>query len=496
MHTDGMSNRRQRSADKRTADVGASDSINDVGEPSRRNPAEKSGSRKMESLEGNMTDTQESVTVSTKQERIAELARRNPEMSFVSLAHHMDMNWLREAYYLTRKDGAVGVDGQTAKDYGINLEENLRSLLERAKSGKYCAPPVRRVYIPKGNNEKRPIGIPAFEDKVLQRSVVMIMESIYEQDFLECSYGFRPGRSAHQAIKEIQKRLYTMGGGWVLEVDIRKYFDTIDQSKLREIIRQRIRDGVIVRLIGKWLKAGVMEAGQITHPKAGTPQGGVISPMLSNIYLHEVMDKWFEKEVKPRLKGKAFEVRFADDFILGFTNEEDVKRVMKVLPKRFEKYGLQLHPEKTRIIEFNHPDKSNKPDGRNNKGSGTFDFLGFTHYWGKTQKRAWMVKQKTAKSRLSRALKRITDWCRQWLHLPVSEQQQILRKKMFGHYSYYGIVGNSKSLGKFYWVVRRIWRKWLSRRSQKAKLNWDKYPRLLIRYPLPFPSERNKTQTA
>lgn len=443
-----------------------------------------------------MTDTQESELVSTKQERISELARRNPKMSFVSLAHHMDMNWLKEAYYLTRKDGAVGVDGQTAKDYETNLEENLRSLLERAKSGKYCAPPVRRVYIPKGKNEKRPIGIPTFEDKVLQRSVVMIMESVYEQDFLECSYGFRPGRSAHQAVSEIQKRLYTMGGGWVLEVDIRKYFDTIDQSQLREILRRRIRDGVIVRLIGKWLKAGVMEAGQITRPEAGTPQGGVISPMLSNIYLHEVMDKWFEKEVKPRLKGKAFEIRFADDFILGFTNEADAKRVMKVLPKRFEKYGLQLHPEKTRIVEFNHPDKSDKPDGRGHKGSGTFDFLGFTHYWGQTQKKTWMVKQKTAKTRLSRALKRIKEWCRQWRHLPVSEQQQTLRKKMLGHYSYYGITGNSKNLGKFYWVVRRTWRKWLSRRSQKAKLNWEKYPRLLTRYPLPFPSARYKTQVA
>lgn len=234
--------------------------------------------------------------VSTKQQRIARIARQVP-VALTSLSHHIDLNWLYEAYRRTRKDGAPGVDGQTAKEYERELEANLQSLLDRAKSGeRYKAPPVRRVYIPKGDGSTRPLGIPTFEDKVLQRAVVMAMEPVYEQDFLDCSYGFRPGRSAHQALETGWKRLMDMGGGWVLEVDIRKFFDTLDHRHLRDILDRRVRDGVIRRLIGKWLKAGVMESGSHIRPEAGTPQGGVISPLLANIYLHEVLDVWFERE--------------------------------------------------------------------------------------------------------------------------------------------------------------------------------------------------------
>ena len=248
------------------------------------------------------------------------MAGINPERALISLSHHMDLEWMFEAYRRTRKDGAAGIDGQTAKDYEANLEANLQSLLDRAKSGDhYKAPPVRRVHIPKGDGSTRPLGIPTFEDKVLQRAVVMVLEPLYEQDFLDCSYGFRPGRSAHQALREIQSRLTMMGGGWVLDVDIRKFFDSLDHAHLREIVAKRMRDGVIKRLIGKWLNAGVMEEGVLTHPEAGTPQGGVISPLLANIYLHEVLDVWFEREVKPRLKGPGFLVRYADDF--GFLAE-------------------------------------------------------------------------------------------------------------------------------------------------------------------------------
>src|SRR3990172_5790224 len=305
-----------------------------------------------------MTETSGSTPISTKLERIAKLAREAPGMALTTLAHHIDIDWLKEAYRRTRKDGATGVDGQTAEEYAVNLEGNLRELLERAKSGAYRAPPVRRVHIPKGDgSQTRPIGIPAFEDKVLQRAVAMVLEAVYERDFLDCSYGFRPGRSAHQALEVLQHETVCMAGGWVLEVDIRKFFDTLDHGHLSEILCRRVRDGVLLRLIGKWLNAGVLEDGQLSHPEAGTPQGGVISPLLANVYLHEVLDVWFERDVKPRLRGGAFLVRYADDAALVFSREDDARRVMEVLPKRFGKYGLALHPEKTRLVEFRRPDR-------------------------------------------------------------------------------------------------------------------------------------------
>jgi len=250
-----------------------------------------------------MNEAPDSKSISTKLDRIAKLAKTSPGMSFNTLAHHIDVEWLREAYRRTRKDGARGVDGQSAEEYGNELEQNLRSLHERAKSGSYRAPPVRRVYIPKATGGQRPLGIPTFEDKVLQRAVVMVLEAVYEQDFLDCSYGFRPKRSAHQALDALHNAATWIAGGWVIELDIQNYFSTIDHERLREILSHRVRDGVITRLIGKWLNAGVMEEGALHHTEAGTPQGGVISPLLANIFLHEVLDVWFEQEVKPRHPG-------------------------------------------------------------------------------------------------------------------------------------------------------------------------------------------------
>ncbi len=262
--------------------------------------------------------------VSTKQQRIAELARQAPEMSFTSLSHHINFSWMVEAYRRTRKDGAVGIDGQTADAYEMRLEENLRSLLERAKAGTYKAPPVRRVYIPKGKgNETRPIGIPTFEDKILQRAVAMVLESIYEQDFYDCSYGFRPGRSARQATDELWKQSMNAKARWILEVDVRKFFDTLDHTHLRSFLQRRVRDGVLRRLIDKWLKAGVMEGETWTQPTAGSPQGGVISPILANVYLHYVLDEWFNLTVQDYMNGETFLIRYADDFVVGFTNESD-----------------------------------------------------------------------------------------------------------------------------------------------------------------------------
>ena len=427
-----------------------------------------------------------SEDVSTKQQRIAELARIHPEVSFTSLAHHIDLRWLHEAYLRTRKDGAVGIDEQTAEDYQKNLGPNLRSLLEQAKSGSYRAPPVRRVHIPKGTSGKdtRPIGIPTFEDKVLQRAVAMVLEPLYEQEFLNCSYGFRPGRSAHDALEALWQQAMGTGGGWVIDLDIRKFFDTMDHAHIREILKRRVSDGVILRLIGKWLNAGVWEKGETSYPEKGTPQGGVISPLLSNIYLHEVLDKWFEETVKPRLKGKGFLIRYADDGILGFENEEDARRVMEVLPKRFAKYGLTIHPEKTRMVRFVRPQSEPLKDHKRVKRE-TFSFLGFTHYWGKSRKGNWVIMRSTEKGRFARALKRVSDWCRRNRHLPISEQLHELTRKLMGHYAYYGITGNFRSLANFRIQVICVWQKWLSRRSRSGGITWEKFNLLLQRYPLP-----------
>jgi RNA-directed DNA polymerase len=423
--------------------------------------------------------------ISTRRRRIAELARRSPQAALTTLAHHIDIDWLTEAYRATRKDGAVGVDGQTAQDYAADLEGNLRSLLDRAKSGRYQAPPVRRVHIPKGTgSETRPIGIPTFEDKVLQRAVAMVLESVYEQDFLDCSYGFRPGRSAHQALDALWHRLMEVGGGWVLEIDIRKFFDNLGHRHLREILSRRVRDGVLLRLIGKWLNAGVMEDGCVTHPESGSPQGGVISPILANAYLHEVLDEWFEHTVKPRLKGRAHLIRYADDAVMIFEVEGDARRVLDVLPKRFGKYGLTLHPEKTRLVPFQGLRPGAPPRPRQER-PGTFEFLGFTHYWGRTRKGGWAVKRKTAGGRLRRSLASVAAWCREHRHDPIPEQWAALTAKSRGHYAYYGITGNIASLLDFRYHVRRAWQKWLSRRSNKARIPWERFGELERRYPLP-----------
>jgi len=424
--------------------------------------------------------------VSTKQQRIATLAKQSPQMGFTSLAYLMDSAWLHEAFQRTRQDGAAGVDGLTATEYEANLEVNLQTLLDRAKAGTYRAPPVRRVHIPKGGSttETRPIGIPTLEDKVLQRAVVMLLEPIYEQDFYDCSYGFRPGRSAHQALAALWKQTMDSHGGWILEVDIRKFFDTLDHAHLRAFLQQRVRDGVLTRLIGKWLQAGVMEDGTVTYPEAGSPQGGVISPLLSNIFLHYVLDEWFEREVKPRLRGKAYLIRYADDFVIGFSQEEDAKRVLAVLPQRFGKYGLALHPDKTQLLPFQQASASGEGTGRGTP-PGTFTLLGFTHYWGRSLRGNWVVKRKTATSRLSRALRSIAQWCRLHRHCPISEQQLTLSQKLRGHFAYYGITGNAPALSAFrLWVVR-CWRHWLNRRHRERSLTWDLFNRLLQRYPLP-----------
>jgi RNA-directed DNA polymerase len=436
-----------------------------------------------------MADAQKSGPVSAQQQRIAELAKRLPQEGFTSLNHYLSLPWLLEAFSRTRKGAAPGVDGQTADDYGLHLVEDLRGLLGRAKSGTYRAPPVRRVHIPEGpGKETRPLGIPTLEDKVLRRAVVMVLEPLYEQDFLACSYGFRPGRSAHQALQASWGQAMAMGGGWVVEVDIRKFFDTLGHAHLRALLQRRVRDGVLLRLIGKWLSAGILERGELTPPEAGTPQGGVVSPLLANVYLHYVLDVWFEQEVKPRLKGRAFLVRYADDFVMGFACEGDARRVLGVLPKRFGKYGLTLHPEKTRLVRFSRPGRGpTQAQAPKGPAPGSFDFLGFTHFWSRSKKGNWVVKRKAARGRFRRAVGEIAAWCRRNLHRPIREQHRALQQKLRGHYQYYGVAGNGRGLWLFLERLQEVWQKWLSRRGGKKGRNWEWFKHLLQRLPLPRP---------
>lgn len=448
-----------------------------------------------------MAGTQRPETVSTQQQQIAELARRSPLLGFTSLNHHLDFAWLLEAFNRTRKDGAPGVDGQTGPDYEVSLLDNLGSLRDRAKSGAYWAPPVRRVHIPKGTgHQTRPLGVPTFEDKVLQRAVVMMLEPIYEQDFLDCSYGFRPGRSAHRALQALWQQVMDLGGCWLVEVDIQKFFDTLDHAQLRAFLQRRVCDGVLLRLIDKWLKAGVLEEGELTRPEAGSPQGGVISPLLANVYLHYVLDEWFEQQVKSCLKGRAFLVRYADDLVMGFACEADARRVLGVLPKRLGKYGLTIHPDKTRLVRFDRPDRVPSAGSGSASQPESFDFLGFTHFWSRSRKGSWVVKRKTADNRFRRAVRRIAEWCRFNRHLSMWEQYEALARKLRGHYQYYGVIGNKSSLQRFYYEVVCLWRKWLSRRKRRGQCSWARFLGLLRVFVLPWPcsggvSKRSETVT-
>jgi RNA-directed DNA polymerase len=427
--------------------------------------------------------------ISTQQEKIAQQSRRAPSMVWTTLAHHIDLQWLHEAYRRTRKDAAVGIDGVTAQEYEAALEGNLTGLLERFKTGSYRAPAVRRVHIPKdgANTKTRPIGIPTLEDKILQRAVLMVLEPVYEQDFRDCSYGFRPGRRAHQALEALWKELMGVGGGWIIDLDIQSFFDTVSREHLHAFLDRRVRDGVIRRVIGKWLNAGVMEDGAVFYPEMGTPQGGVISPLLSNLYLHEVLDRWFEQQVKPRLLGRAFIVRYADDAVLGFEQEEDARRVLAVLGKRFARYGLTLHPQKTRLVEFRSPGRRNGDRDPGSPTGSSFDMLGFTHFWARSRNGRWIVKRKTAKARFGRAVKRLAQWCRENRHAPLAAQHEAINRKLRGHYAYYGVTGNARALSRYLRMAERAWRKWLNRRNHRAHMQWSRFKQVLKHYPLLSP---------
>jgi group II intron reverse transcriptase/maturase len=427
-----------------------------------------------------MGATLRSQTVSTQLEQIAEQAVDYPEMVFTTLAHKIDVNFLREAYHGIRKNAAPGFDNMTAKEYALDLEENLVNLHERLRKGRYIAPPVERVWIEKENGKDRPIGKPTFEDKIVQKSVEMLMSAIYDQAFYDFSHGFRKGHSQHQAIHEVHEQCRGLNIKCIVSADITGLFDNIDHSILRNIIQKKVNDGGILRLIGKWLNAGVVEEERITYPDKGTPQGGVISPLLSNIFLHYVLDEWFVKEVKPRMKGRCFISRWADDFIIGFECETDAQRVISVLPKRFKRVGLTLHPDKTRMISFGKPHSLKEV----NKGNRTFDYLGFTFYWSKSRQGYWVIKKKTARKRLNRFMQMLWSWCKENRHKPIRAQHDMLRIKLRGFYQYFGVRSNYKSLEVVYEYAEKAWRHWLSRRSHTGNVMFDE---LRKGFPLPLP---------
>ena len=414
--------------------------------------------------------------------RLTELAQKDRSRKFSSIAHFLTPQALHEAFRSLRKDAGAGVDEVTYQDYEKQASENIQRLWEKLKSKQYRAQPLRRIYISKEDGKLRAISIPSLEDKIAQKATGRLLEAIYEVDFLPCSYGSRPGRNPHQALDEIDRIIFRESISHVLELDISSYFDAIVRKQLMEMIGQRISDRSILRLIGKWIHVGVVDEGRLLTSETGVGQGQVISPLLANIYLHHVLDRWFENEVKRRLRGKAFLVRYMDDAVICFQNAEDAQKVQKVLAKRFSNYGLTLHPQKTRLIAFGRSALTEAE--RLKTKPGTFDFLGYTHLVSRGRRGTFTVKVKTMKKRLKRSLKAVSAWCKKHRHDLLSQQQTTLNAKLRGHYQYYGRASNYQSLRQFYTAVRRTWKKWLSRRTRGTPLCWDHYNRLLASYPL------------
>lgn len=425
-----------------------------------------------------MSEPTSSTHMSPKLAKVMELARKDPGLRLRSLAHVLDEHLLTRTFHQLRKDAAVGVDGVSKDEYGRDLTTNIRGLHERMKEARYRHQPIRRVHIPKPGGKRRPLGISCIEDKIVQGALTTLLSAIYEPVFMGCSYGYRPGRSAHDAIKALHG--VTGEVTWILEADIEAFFDSIDRKKLMAELRKRIDDESLLRLIGKCLHVGVLEGEAYSEPDVGTAQGSVLSPLLGNVYLHYALDEWFARDVVPRLKGPAKLIRYADDFVIGFGSQEDAARVLRVLPQRLGRYGLRLSDEKTRLIRFKRP-----KDDEDGRGNGTFDFLGFTWYWGRED--GWSVCVKTRTSRLTRALVAIAEWCRQHRHDPVREQHRGLSRRLQGHFNYFAVRGNKRPVWRLLYWATRIWRKSLSRRSQRARITWARFNRMERALPLPRP---------
>lgn len=430
-------------------------------------------------LKRNASRTQSRSDAPSALERVRRAATKDKKQRFTALLHHVyDIERLRSAYYAVKHNAAPGVDGETWRYYGENLQENLRDLSERVRRGAYRAKPVLRAHIPKADGRKRPIGLPVLEDKIVQRSVVEVLNAIYEQDFLGFSYGFRPNRSPHDALDALSVGIMTKKVSWVLDADIQTFFDTLRHEWLLEFVKHRIGDRRVVQLIQKWLRAGVLEEGRRVQSEVGTVQGGSISPLLANIYLHYVFDLWVQQWRQRQACGDMIVVRFADDFVVGFQYSAEARRFQRELTERFAKFGLTIHPDKTRLIEFGRFAAQNRLERRQGKPE-TFNFLGFTHICGKTRKGKFTVLRKTMRKKLTAKLKEVYAELRKRMHDPIPEQGAYLRSVVAGHTRYYGVPMNGPSISMFRKEICRLWRKALRRRSQKHHLNWDRMKRLI-----------------
>jgi RNA-directed DNA polymerase len=426
--------------------------------------------------------------VQTSLRGIVKTASLNKQHRFRDLYRLLNPELLHLAWNGLNKNSAIADDDVTVKEYGADLEENIERLAEKLRQKRYRAKLVKRRYIPKENGKKRPLGIPALEDKIVQKAAAMILEAIYEPEFLACSYGYRPGRGAKDAVSDLVFQFQYGVFGYVVEADIKGFFDNIDHSNLLEMMEKRINDRAFLRLINKWLKAGILEPeGYVKHPVTGTPQGGIVSPILSNLYLHTVLDEWFQRDVKPRLKGRAIMCRYADDWVCAFQYRVDARRFYNVLPKRLGRFNLEVEPSKTKIVRFSrfHPSR---------KRGRTFTFLGFEFYWFKDRKGIVRAKRRTAPTKQRIALSRMKAWLKAARHLPKKQFFQTLKRKLIGHYNYYYVRGNSRSVWSFYSEVIKYAKKWLNRRSQRKSYNWDKFKRVLeyTGIPRPKPTEKRR----
>lgn len=422
---------------------------------------------------------------STKLTLVTRRARKDSKSTFTSLAHLLNVEFLRECYRSLGKEKACGMDGRSWHEYGEHLEANLTALVERLKAKRYRPLPARRVYIPKSQTQMRPLGLPAIEDKIVQKGIARILEAIYEVDFLDCSYGFRPGRSGHEALKAVHDTIMTGPIRYVVEADVQGFFDHVSHDWMMQFLQVRIRDSRLLRLIRQFLEAGYVESGQWVRPPQGTPQGGNLSPMLANVYLHYVLDLWFDRKVKPTLDGQCHLVRYADDFVCLVQHRHSAERLEGMLHERFARFGLTLHPTKTRTLSFGRFERESAR--RQGRKAHTFVFLGFTHYCGRSRRGRFLLGRKTSGKAFRRACQAMHAWLRRVRCVPLRDLWPMLAAKLRGHYQYYGVSGNSRMITKFGYVTIRAVYKWLNRRSQGRSFTWQQLNAYLARYPLPRP---------